>query len=401
MRDGLPTFRVAAVVDRPAEFQRLERLVAGSRRARFDLSHIPSADAALLELQPGGFDVAIIDYELGHRLGTELVRLIGGRRSVLPLLMLTDGADQEIALGALQAGIADFIDRTEMTAGQVQRAIIHAYVRHDVEGQLLRSQQLLRQARDEARLANAAKSDFLARMSHELRTPLNAINGYAEMMAGQIVGPISNPKYREYADNILASGHHLLDLINDLLDLSRIESGRYQLALEPVDVGAELHSLVETFFAQARRVPIALAAQIEDGLPPLLVDRRAFKQVVINLLSNALKFTGPRGTVTMRARRAGPRVIVSVADTGIGVEPSQIDRLFTPFVQADTPFVRNTNGTGLGLAIVKTLVESHGGVVEMESELGRGTTVATDWPIARPGTTAHGSWSGGSRKTGR
>ena len=395
MRGGLPAFRVAVIVDRPAEFRRLERLVANSRRARFDLTHVRSADAALIELQPSTFDVVLIDYHLGSQFGTDLIRQVGGRRGPFAMLMLTDSDDQELAVSALQAGVTDFIDRSEMTAGQVERAIIYAYVRHDVESELVRSQQLLRQARDEARLANAAKSDFLARMSHELRTPLNAINGYAEMMAGQIVGPISNPKYREYADNILASGHHLLDLINDLLDLSRIESGRYQLALEPVDVAAELHGLVETFFAQARRVPIALTAEIEDDLPPLLVDRRAFKQVVINLLSNALKFTGPRGTVTMRARRGGPRVIVSVADTGVGVDPSQIDRLFTPFVHADTPFVRNTNGTGLGLAIVKTLVETHGGVVEMESELGRGTTVATDWPISHPGAEQAGRrWAG-------
>lgn len=383
MRDGLPSFRVAVIDANELDFLNLKQMLRGSRRASFELTHFVSLDLALTQMNPGAFDVVLIDYVLEGGRGADLIRELGGWQSQIPVLLLTDQND-DMVFDALQAGVADFIDKTDMTAGQVERAIVYAYVRHDVESELLRSQKLLRQARDEARLANAAKSDFLARMSHELRTPLNAINGYAEMMAGQFVGPIGNTKYQEYADNILSSGHHLLDLINDLLDLARIESGRYQLTLEDVDVAAELAALVETFFSQARKVPIKLSADVEPALPPILADRRAFKQVVINLLSNALKFTGPNGVVTIRARQAGPRVIVSVIDTGIGVEPQQIDRLFTPFVQADTPFVRNTNGTGLGLAIVKTLVEIHGGVVEMESELGEGTTVASDWPISRP-----------------
>ncbi len=384
VREGRPTVRMAAVVAARAEFRRLATLAGRTRRVRLELTHIPSTDAALIALVPDSFDVVLLDRRLQG--AGELVRQLGGggRRSPFPLLMLADHDDEETALLALGADVADVIERDGLTAGQVERAAIHAWVRHQMEGELARSRQLLRQARDEARRANAAKSDFLARMSHELRTPLNAINGYAEMMAEEIVGPLGDARYREYARNILASGHHLLDLINDLLDLSRIESGRYQLALEPFDVAAELTTLVETFFAQARRVPIALRAEVEDALPPLMADRRAFRQVAINLLSNALKFTGPHGAVTVRARRLGSRVEVSVADTGIGVDPSQIERLFTPFVQADTPFVRSTNGTGLGLAIVKSLVETHGGVVQMESEPGRGTTVATDWPIAPP-----------------
>ena len=383
MRNGQPAFRVAVIDGNEIDFLNLKQMLRGSRRAHFDLVHFTTPDAALARIQPGAFDVALIDDVLDGRRGTDLIRELGGRHSQMPMLLLTASND-DFVYDAMQAGVADFIDKTEMSASQVERAIIYAYVRHDVESELVRSRELLRQARDEARLANAAKSDFLARMSHELRTPLNAINGYAEMMAGEIVGPIGTPKYREYADNILTSGHHLLDLINDLLDLARIESGRHQFSVEQVDVAEELESLVETFFGQAKKVPITLTADVEPRLPAILGDRRAFKQVVINLLSNALKFTGRGGAVTIRARNFGSRVVVSVADTGIGIDQSQIDRLFTPFVQVDTPFVRNTNGSGLGLAIVKTLVETHGGAVSIESELGVGTTVATDWPSAKP-----------------
>ncbi|MEZ5666910.1 MAG: hybrid sensor histidine kinase/response regulator [Alphaproteobacteria bacterium] len=381
-RDGLPSFRVAVVDDDEIDFLNLKRMLRDARRARFELTHISSLDAAISRLPSDLFDVALVDNVLDGSPGVELIRELGGRNCAIPMLLLTAGGDDTAAIDALQAGVADFIDKNEMTAAQIERAIIYAYVRHDVESELVRSQQLLRLARDEARQANAAKSDFLARMSHELRTPLNAINGYAEMLSGQFIGPLGNPKYREYADNILTSGHLLLDLINDLLDLSRIESGRLRFHFDAIDIEGELRALLETFFAQASSIPITLKAEIEDGLPTVLADRRAFKQVAINLLSNALKFTGPHGLVTVRAHRQGQRVAVSVSDTGVGVDPDQIPRLFTPFVQADVPFVRNTNGTGLGLAIVKSLVETHGGTVSMASEPGVGTVVSTDWPVA-------------------
>jgi signal transduction histidine kinase len=240
----------------------------------------------------------------------------------------------------------------------------------------------LREARDSALKASQIKSEFLAHMSHELRTPLNAILGFSETLKAMVFGPLPE-RYRTYAEHIHDSGRRLLDLINDLLDLSRIEAGRFELTEAPVAVAAALGECVELVAEDARRKSIQLV--LDAGAPGLTlrVDRRAFDQIVLNLLSNAVKFTNRGGRVSISASLAGGQATIVVADSGIGISQQVIAHLFEPFRQANAEISRRYGGTGLGLSICRNLVELHGGTIAIESAVGRGTTVTVRFPVAR------------------
>jgi PAS domain S-box-containing protein len=240
------------------------------------------------------------------------------------------------------------------------------------------------QARAEA--ANRAKSAFLANMSHELRTPLNAIIGFSELMREKMFGPLGDPRYAEYTGLIHNSGRHLLDLITDMLDMAKIEAGKMVLAPERMELGEALDECLRTLQAQAATAGITLSSDV-TGQPVLLADRRAVKQVLLNLLSNALKFTTPGGAVVVSAWKSQGHAHIAVRDTGIGIAKDDLARLGNPFEQARVNPMHAQGGTGLGLALVKALVEKHGGHCIIESELGIGTTVIVDFPLA-PGAEA-------------
>jgi signal transduction histidine kinase len=236
------------------------------------------------------------------------------------------------------------------------------------------------------------KSEFLASMSHELRTPLNSIIGFSEVLKGGMVGRMTDQQV-EFVGDILDSGRHLLALINDILDLSKIEAGKMELELEPTDVASLLQGSLSVIKERALSHHIKLSAEVDD-LAWIHVDQRKTKQIVFNLLSNAVKFTRDNGSVTLRARRvdrarilgpqligAGPAIVseipsfleICVADTGIGIDSSDLPRLFQPFVQLDSSLARRYDGTGLGLALVKQLVELHGGALAVNSRVGVGS----------------------------
>ena len=234
--------------------------------------------------------------------------------------------------------------------------------------------------------ANQAKSEFLANMSHELRTPLNAINGFSEMMVSQMFGPLGDPRYVGYAADILSSGQHLLALINDILDMSKIEAGKMNLRFEMVDIIDVAEDSMRLVRDRAEQTGLTLAIEVPPGMPELEADYRALKQVMLNLLSNAVKFTPRGGSITVRARMvdAGKRMQVSVTDTGIGIAKEDLRRLARPFEQVEGQQAKTTQGTGLGLALTKSLVEMHTGVFKMESQPGAGTTVSFLLPLRRP-----------------
>ena len=222
--------------------------------------------------------------------------------------------------------------------------------------------------------ANQAKSKFLANMSHELRTPLNAIIGFSEIMESGMFGPLGTDKYREYCSDILSSGQYLLDVINDILDMAKIEAGRIRLDFEELDLDTLLSEATRVVSARAQDKQLEVVTKISPNLS-LRADRRALKQIVLNLLSNAVKFTPVGGRVTVRGRDVDGCIILAIADTGIGIASDALARLGRPFEQVESQLTKRHQGSGLGLAISKSLVELHGGRMRIRSTLGKGTLV--------------------------
>ncbi len=239
-----------------------------------------------------------------------------------------------------------------------------------------------------AEAANRAKSEFLANMSHELRTPLNAINGFSEIMVAEMYGPLGDRRYHGYARDILGSGQHLLALINDILDMSKIEAGKMTLRFEPLLISEVVQDAVRLVRNRAETAGLELSVRLED-LPEVEADYRAIKQVLLNLLSNAVKFTPRGGRILVEAEARpdplGDRVRITVHDTGIGISADDLERLARPFEQIESQHAKTTQGSGLGLALSKSLVEMHGGLIDLKSAPGAGTSASFSLPLRQTG----------------
>jgi cell cycle sensor histidine kinase DivJ len=243
-------------------------------------------------------------------------------------------------------------------------------------------------ARADAERANAAKSRFLASIGHELRTPLNAIIGFSDMLRDEAGHPVESTRRLEYARIISQSGHHLLAMVNDILDMSRLETGHFELFPEPFRLAAVIASCAEMLARGAQADGVTLTIDVPADLPGIVADRRAVTQILINLIANAIKFSDRGGTVTVSAGLDGEQVRIEVVDTGIGMAADDLARIGSPFFQAGgSPFqaggdeARRHGGAGLGLSIVKGLVDLHGGELEAASEPGRGTRMTVRLPL--------------------
>ena len=255
-------------------------------------------------------------------------------------------------------------------------------------------------ARDQAEAANRAKSEFLAHMSHELRTPLNAVIGFTEMMENEMLGPIGHPRYREYLRTIRGAGRHLLALITDILEVSKIGAGKLELDNTEVPVARVIGDSLDWVEEAAANSGCRLSTVIMNRPPNLYADERRLRQMLVNLLTNAIKFTPAGGEIILRAKVASDGGFVfSVADTGIGIAPGNIPTVLEAFGQVESAFDRQNEGAGLGLPLTKALVEQHGGTMEIESELGVGTTVRLRLPAQRV-MHAHEPGSAGADPTG-
>jgi two-component system, cell cycle sensor histidine kinase DivJ len=242
-------------------------------------------------------------------------------------------------------------------------------------------EQALEEARIAAEQADASKTRFLATMSHELRTPLNAIIGFSEMIVQEDVLLVDAARRKEYAQLINDSGQHLLSVVNGILDMSKMEAGNYELAPEPFAPRAALVNCCNLLALKARESGIDLVSRAPDDLPDMSGDPRAFKQIVLNLVSNAIKFTERGGTVTASATVEAARLVLRVTDTGVGIAADDLKRIGDPFFQAGKTYQRRHEGTGLGLSIVKSLVAMHGGEINVQSKVDEGTTVSVTLPL--------------------
>jgi signal transduction histidine kinase len=240
----------------------------------------------------------------------------------------------------------------------------------------------LKAARERAENASRAKSRFLANMSHELRTPLNAVIGFTDMMRQHTFGPLGNEKYEEYATLIYDSGQLLLDLISDMLDMAKIEAGKLELNIETVDFNGAVEDGTRLLRDRAAESGLELTIALPSEPLFIAADKRAIKQIMLNLLSNAIKFTPAGGAIDISVTAAKGLATIVIADTGVGIAPDDLDRLGRPFEQANgNPMLASAGGSGLGLALVRALTEKHGGILQIESEEGFGTTVRVSFPM--------------------
>jgi cell cycle sensor histidine kinase DivJ len=262
--------------------------------------------------------------------------------------------------------------------GSTEREVVA--VMRDVSDRKIQ-EQALDAARAESERANAAKTRFLATMSHELRTPLNAIIGFSEMLVNEEQMRIDAARRREYARLINDSGTHLLAVVNGILDMSKMETGDFEITPEPFAPARVVSNCCDILALRAREAGIDLVLRNAEDLPDIVADKRAFKQIMLNLLSNAIKFTNRGGRIVIASGMEDGRMVVSVADNGVGISAADLPRIGNPFFQARSAYDRRHDGTGLGLSIVKGLVSLHGGDMQVRSELGKGTTISIHLPL--------------------
>jgi len=253
--------------------------------------------------------------------------------------------------------------------------------RREIENGLEKAHEELKELATELKRAARVKSEFLANMSHELRTPLNSINGFSEVLYDETFGPL-NEKQRQYVNNVLTSGKHLLLLINQILDMAKVEAGKMKLALSSLPMKSLLNEIPMLVADMVSKKKLEMLLEIADDLPNIEGDELKVKEIIYNLLSNAVKFTPEGGKIGMRAKRADSEIEIVVWDTGVGIAPENMGKIFEGFFRVDTPYSRVTEGTGLGLPLSKKLVELHGGKFSVESEgLNKGTEVRFTLPI--------------------
>ena len=332
------------------------------------------------------------------RAGYDLIRphidlaLAGDRVEFVETLSLADGRSREMKTTYVphfdeNGGVRGVICLAQDVAEQARAEQDLIDSNKQIERQSRELEEMaasLANAHDRIEFANRTKSDFLATMSHELRTPLNAVIGLSDLIKDETFGPVGSPKYSEYAVDINEAGLHLLALVNDILALSKVESGVEEIHEESIVVADTIQAVLRQVRKHAERGGLRLDLDLPDAPPLLRADRRKLTQILTNLLSNAVKFTDPGGKVVLKVWcRSGSGYVIQVIDTGIGIASEDIPKALSQFGQVDSNLNRRYEGTGLGLPLTKALIEMHGGYLDLQSELGSGTTVTVRFPADR------------------
>ena len=345
------------------------------QRVETEQDYLPQLDA--------GFDVILSDFHMPQFEAMRALQLLQERGLNIPFIIVTGSISEEVAVESMKQGAADYLLKDRLV--RLGQAVLHAVQEKKLRDERQRAKERSEELEREkliSEAANRAKSKFLANMSHELRTPLTSILGLSKLLEEQIFGPL-NQKQQMYVASISASGEHLLALINDKLDLSKVEAGKEEITLEILQVKDVCRACISLIQEQANARGLELVLTISPEVTICLADQRRLKQILFNLLSNAVKFT-QAGSVTLKVNQTEDTIMFSVSDTGIGISEKDQANVFQPFWQLDTGLVNKYEGTGLGLAVARQLARLHGGDITFESELGRGSCFTLCLPTAPP-----------------
>jgi signal transduction histidine kinase len=378
------TVRSVLIVDDDADFADSLADILEARGYSAQPVQTPEQALAALRESVDPAPVALIDLRLGGvASGVDLIPRLQAEQPELICVLMTAQLDSETAIEALRRGAYDYFDKPRGPT-TLFALLDRCFDRVALLRDRTAAYEALRLAKEGAEAANRGKSVFLATMSHELRTPLNAIIGFSEMMMRGVLGAIENAQYRAYVHDIHESGTHLLQIINDILDLSKAEAGKLDLFEDVFDLRDTIQSVRHLIRARVDEAGLSESVELPAGFPLLRADERKIKQVLLNLVTNAIKFTPPGGQIAIIGRFDPPSgLTLTVRDTGIGIASDDLARVLKPFEQVDSTFSRANQGTGLGLPLVKAVMELHGGTLELQSEVGVGTQVSVNFPPAR------------------
>ncbi len=356
----------------------------------YEASIADQPEAAIAAVASTDVAVVMLDIRLGVTSGVDLMSRLKAQRPDLICVLMTAHLDTQTAIKALRHGAYDYCDKS-CEPSEIYAVLERCFERRQLQEERRAAHEALRRAKEEAEAqrslaeaASQAKSEFLATMSHELRTPLNAVIGFSQIMMSETLGPIGSPQYRDYAKDIHDSGVHLLEIINDILDLSKAEAGKLDLDEDWVDIRDAVTAACRLIGPRAERAQLSVVQRIPVNLPALWADERKLKQILLNLVSNSVKFTPAGGRIEISASLDAPSGLsILVQDTGIGIPASDLERVLEPFVQVENSLTRSYQGSGLGLPLAAKMTELHGGKLSIASQIGRGTLVRLAFPGER------------------
>jgi len=340
--------------------------------ARFSIAHVSRLAEAVDQISYETFDLIILDLSLPDSQGLDTLMALRSAAKATPVVVLTSLADQSVALAALRMGAQDYLTKGALDGHLIGRSLRYAVERHRTLAELEK--------------ANQRINDFTSMIVHDLRSPLVNVIAIGDMINQGLFGPL-NDDQQKWLGRIVTSGHKLVQLVSNVLDVSKLEAGRMDIIKKPVDIGKLLRTVIDNYQLMAQEKKITVHENLELSLDPIQADQDRLEQVLINLLSNALKFTPVGGAIELGAAVTGHEARVWIKDTGVGIAADEIGEIFEKYKQSSSGKSSKMQGTGLGLLICKMIVEAHGGKIWVESEVGQGSSFCFTLPLSGPGIT--------------